>query len=69
MINEQRTITFSHDDKAGNNMDHFSNRNTRNNVDIKTYFQYFQKWPAYSNLNATSCTVTSDAVYQSKQWI
>ena len=41
MINEQRNITFSHDDKAGNNVVHLSNRNTGNSVDIKMYFQYF----------------------------
>ena len=61
-------ITFSCDDKARNNMIHFSNRNTRNSVDIKMYLQYFSEWPAYSNLNATSCMVTLDAIYQSKQW-
>ena len=27
------------------------------------YFQYFSEWPAYSNPNATSCTVILDAVY------
>ena len=47
---------------------HFSNRNIGNSVDIKMYFQYFSEWPAYSNLNATSCTVILDAVYQLKQW-
>ena len=68
MINEQRTITFSCDDKAGNNVVNFSNRHTGNGVDIKMYFQYFSEWPAYSNLNATSCMVILDAVYQWKQW-
>ena len=67
-INEQRTITFSLDDKAGHNMVHFSNRNTRNSVDIKMYFQYFSEWSAYSNPNATSCIVILDAIYQLKQW-
>ena len=67
-INEQRTITFSHDDKAGNNVIHFSNRNTRISVDIKMYFQYILEWPAYSNPNATSCMVILDAIYQLKQW-
>ena len=63
-INEQRTITSLHDNKAGNNVVNFSNRNTRNSVDIKMYFQYFSEWSAYSNPNATSCMVTLDAVYQ-----
>ena len=49
-------------------MVHISNRNTGNSVDIKMYFQYFSDWPAYSNLNATSCMVNLDAVYQLKQW-
>ena len=68
MINEQRTITFSHDDKEGNNMVLFSNRNTGNSVDIKMYIQLFSEWPAYSNLNATSCMIILDAIYQLKQW-
>ena len=47
-------------------MVHFSNRNTRNSVDIKMYFQYLLEWPAYFNPNATSCMVILDAVYQLK---
>ena len=66
MTNEQRTTTFSHDDKAGNNMVHLRNRNTGNSVDIKMYFPYLSEWPTYFNQNVTSCMATLYAVYQLK---
>ena len=47
-------------------MVHFSNRNIRNHVDIKMYFQYCLEWPEYFNPNATSCMAILDAVYQLK---
>ena len=51
-------LLFSHDDKAGNNVVHSSNRNTRNSINIKIYFQCFNfRWPASYNLSVISCTV------------
>ena len=69
-INELRTITFSHDDKAENNLVHTSNRNTRSNVDIKMYFQYFFLNGLHTPTQMQPpAWVILDAIYQLKQWM
>ena len=62
--NEQRTTTFSRDEKTGNNVVHLRNRNSRNSAEIKICF--FTEWPAYSNQNVTSYMATLDADSQLK---
>ena len=47
-------------------MVHLINRNTRNSVLIKIYFQYLSEWPAYFNQNETSYMATLDAKSQLK---